>query len=748
MLLICKINIINYEKENFYFIDTPRVSWGGGKSWGTDYTELFSVTSPTNKSLTQNGVTVSSGNNVADKAFGGADPAIKCYKIDSKQLNVYSTKVNIRKIVFTACSAKDNTQSSLKIQTCATESGTYADATSSDITISGGETGTSTTESTNTIVCPYSTSYTTATIEFASDVQYVHIVRSGETWINSIQVYCEAKTATSEVLKTSYAVKVDDTPLELNAATSGYTVSSTTITLSDDIAVTSAPTNVELVKTISYSNSTTEDEDVAVTFDGTVTAGYFIGTATIGLTGSETEYTVKVKKDATPTIALSAASGTISLNSYTPTGSQTVTLTGANLTNGTYNVTADVEGTTIEPTSFTVADGEVSQEFTITSSASSAASTVFTFGTSAMGIAAPTYTLNYSKTAQRSVTQTTVSGTTVWDWSKAGGNTIQLTADTDPAKDTDFLMSNIAEIANDANFNSQALVLACEYADRNGYTQAKSVKFTTTVPGTIDVDFSNTGGSRPYRYLYVNGNATEFKSGTATKVSATGIAVPAGEVVLKGYIPNASDPQTREGDNVGDTYLRIYKIVFTPVEGDVVTVTSAGWASFSSSKDLDFTGTGVTAYIAKAKDDQNVTLTEISKVPANTGIVVSAAAGTYAIPTLSDGADDTTGNLLKPWLTAGTPSDSKYYTLAVSGGNPVFRLSNGGTLAAGKSYLVVSGTAAPSLGVDFGSETTGVSEVRSQKEDVRGEYFNLNGQRVAQPTKGLYIVNGKKVVVK
>ena len=43
--------------------------------------------------------------------------------------------------------------------------------------------------------------------------------------------------------------------------------------------------------------------------------------------------------------------------------------------------------------------------------------------------------------------------------------------------------------------------------------------------------------------------------------------------------------------------------------------------------------------------------------------------------------------------------------------------------------------------------TTGVADVRSKKEEVRGEYFNLAGQRIGQPTaKGLYILNGKKAV--
>ena len=42
----------------------------------------------------------------------------------------------------------------------------------------------------------------------------------------------------------------------------------------------------------------------------------------------------------------------------------------------------------------------------------------------------------------------------------------------------------------------------------------------------------------------------------------------------------------------------------------------------------------------------------------------------------------------------------------------------------------------------------GIVDVRSKIADVRGGYYNLSGQRVDQPQKGLYIVNGKKVIVK
>lgn len=188
--------------------------------------------------------------------------------------------------------------------------------------------------------------------------------------------------------------------------------------------------------------------------------------------------------------------------------------------------------------------------------------------------------------------------------------------------------------------------------------------------------------------------------------------------------------------------IALYKVSYGVTTIPTV-ISAAGYATFSAPYAVDFTGTGVTAYIAKEKDASNVTLTEIAKVPASTGIVVNAPAGTYAIPVLAGEADATTGNLLKPWLTAGTPTDGTYYTLAAG---PTFKKSSGGTLAAGKAYLVMAGAGAPELGVDFGG-TTGIDNVQSSKVNVQS-YYNLAGQRVGNPTKGLYIVNGKKVIIK
>ena len=47
-----------------------------------------------------------------------------------------------------------------------------------------------------------------------------------------------------------------------------------------------------------------------------------------------------------------------------------------------------------------------------------------------------------------------------------------------------------------------------------------------------------------------------------------------------------------------------------------------------------------------------------------------------------------------------------------------------------------------------GQGTTAIGEVRSLTEEVRGEIYDLNGRRVETPSKGIYILNGKKVVIK
>ena len=150
-------------------------------------------------------------------------------------------------------------------------------------------------------------------------------------------------------------------------------------------------------------------------------------------------------------------------------------------------------------------------------------------------------------------------------------------------------------------------------------------------------------------------------------------------------------------------------------------------------------------------------------VKANTGVMVSAAtAGDKTIALSAETGTEKDGNLLKPSGDTGIDDDAmaaaapscKYYRLTMHNGTQIgfwWGAENGAAFALGanKAYLAVptGGSSAPSL-LWFDNGSTGIDEVRGQTEEVRGEYYNLSGQRVANPTKGLYIVNGKKVVIK
>lgn len=64
-----------------------------------------------------------------------------------------------------------------------------------------------------------------------------------------------------------------------------------------------------------------------------------------------------------------------------------------------------------------------------------------------------------------------------------------------------------------------------------------------------------------------------------------------------------------------------------------------------------------------------------------------------------------------------------------------------------RAYLQVTGSSmARALVASFGDDTTGISNIESNSQN--GAVYNLNGQRVNNAQKGLYIVNGKKVIMK
>lgn len=353
-----------------------------------------------------------------------------------------------------------------------------------------------------------------------------------------------------------------------------------------------------------------------------------------------------------------------------------------------------------------------------------------------------------STTINKLYAQTTVTESETWDWSVIESGTSQLTAETTPSKNVYFVLKNL-ELYEGYSIPSgfgdaQKLNVRGEYGFRivsgTKFFQGANIKFTTEVSGTLDVYFSNTGNN-PERHLTVNGVEKGDGTASTSQVVASGIPVVPGEVVL----------------GASTNYLRFYKIVFTPVTSVSKTITSAGWATYCSPYALDFTGdiANLTdAYIVTGGSAGVLTKTSVKggTVPANTGLLLKGTEGTVTIPVVATGSTDVLANKLVG-VTANTVIDAETgYVLMndATYGLAFYKNKNAFTVGANTAYLPANfaGGGARFDSFSFDDETTGITQIENGKSNIENSVYNLNGQRVSKPKNGLYIVNGKKVIVK
>lgn len=201
----------------------------------------------------------------------------------------------------------------------------------------------------------------------------------------------------------------------------------------------------------------------------------------------------------------------------------------------------------------------------------------------------------------------------------------------------------------------------------------------------------------------------------------------------------------------GQKAIQLYKFVAGSAPSDIdIYVSAAGYSTYASNFDLDFTSvTNLKAYIAK-EDNGAIKMVQINKVPKGTGILLRATDGgdkPYSVPTATT-TDDVTGNLFvrgNDLVVATDAGEGKTnYILNVVNNQLGFYKANDNTVAKNRAYLQTT-VAASRINLNFDEETTGIAEV---KTNAKNEIFNINGQRVEKTAKGLYIMNGKKFIVK
>ena len=183
------------------------------------------------------------------------------------------------------------------------------------------------------------------------------------------------------------------------------------------------------------------------------------------------------------------------------------------------------------------------------------------------------------------------------------------------------------------------------------------------------------------------------------------------------------------------------------------------YGTYCLDKDLDFSETtGLTAYIAAGynKTEGSLLMVKVTSVPAGTGLLLkrdSEASGTFTAKMI------TSSPYIYSNLLTGTTKETDVTTndLILSkddeGQIGFYRVKADGKIAANKAYLkgLAPATGAPRLTLEFLDDATDIAAITSKPADAnRNSWYTLDGRKLqgAPAKKGIYLLNGKKVIVR
>ena len=257
---------------------------------------------------------------------------------------------------------------------------------------------------------------------------------------------------------------------------------------------------------------------------------------------------------------------------------------------------------------------------------------------------------------------------------------------------------------------------------------------------------SNTAKSG--EYLIYQGSENDITKST----QQTSIITNLDKLTASGEIDIANGEYVFIGFN---TQIYTEKLTWMIPDGISFTTTDNmdGWRTFYDATQDYEVDANTKIYVAKSATASTVELTQkddATKIPQGEAVILKTSAVNHKMVLTKTTGATTLGddNLLK----AATGIAIDGYRLGygnIGGENAVGFFKYDGTPAAGTVYIDSGDvtTSARELGISFGDDVTAINKVEAKKVE-NGVFYNLAGQQVAQPTKGLYIVNGKKVVLK
>ena len=340
-----------------------------------------------------------------------------------------------------------------------------------------------------------------------------------------------------------------------------------------------------------------------------------------------------------------------------------------------------------------------------------------------------------------------------------------------------------------SNINSSRLTLAI----RNGIAQVNNIKvYYVEVSEEKTVTFPTVYGEKYYENKIAvsgtesssygldidNGNSVTITSDNGVLISKVDLRLNDGSETEKiestaGTVAGSDKNWTISGINSSNLTIshpgvvkgRVqikeikvhYREVNAPSTMELTAAFAEGvyWTTFYSAIDNYQAPEGTHVFTVNL-DGNTIKTTEIEDgiVTKGQGVMLKSSTGNIVMTKVGNGSSDSyLGNSLVG-TSHSISNPGNVYGLGYKplAGVAFYKLKSTGTIAANKAYLQVSSSAAANafFTFDFDATATGVDSINAQENEENAEVkiYDLQGRRVANPGKGIYIVNGKKVLMK
>lgn len=296
-----------------------------------------------------------------------------------------------------------------------------------------------------------------------------------------------------------------------------------------------------------------------------------------------------------------------------------------------------------------------------------------------------------------------------------------------------------------------------QYAAAPNANYAQAFTFTPVEGQTNCYTLSMTDVDGNERYICTSvpysGNTSQIRT-TTTAADALVVKVIASSTVEGIYNLYNTAANNYIGSQDEGMYTVNSHIDFNIVEAEqaevTLTVTEAGWATLMLPFNADIPE-GLTVYsCAEVGEDNVLTLTEVEKIAANTPYVVESEAAEYEFAGYGLAKQDTYTDGIFTGTYAEMTAIIGSYVLQTQNDYTAFYIvgeSIQPTVGANRCYITPSTSSAPMFSLERGEGTTGIDNA-AMTEAQAPVIYDLAGRRVEKLGKGIFIMNGKKVIVK